>query len=79
MMIDCLTDRPCAVCKHHTGKGCTAWECVFEKEPIIDKIRAEIVEAKDDAEVKFGHPLGYDRIATYEKCLQIIDKYRQEG
>ena len=29
----CLTDRPCAVCSKHTGKGCSSWKCVFEEKP----------------------------------------------
>jgi len=32
-LLDCLTDRPCDVCKFHTGNGCTKWKCVFE-EPV---------------------------------------------
>lgn len=32
-LLDCLTDRPCDVCKFHTETGCSKWKCVFE-EPI---------------------------------------------
>lgn len=36
--LSCLTDRPCAVCKHHTDNGCTQWKCVFDEQPCDDAI-----------------------------------------
>ena len=31
-LLDCLTDRPCEVCKFHKEKGCSKWDCVFEEQ-----------------------------------------------
>lgn len=28
--IECLTDRPCNVCRFKTENGCYRWECVFK-------------------------------------------------
>ena len=28
-LLECLTDRPCDVCKFHGENGCTQWACVF--------------------------------------------------
>ena len=28
--IECLTDRPCDVCRFKTENGCNRWECVFK-------------------------------------------------
>lgn len=28
--IECLTDRPCNVCRFKTENGCYHWECVFK-------------------------------------------------
>ena len=30
-VLNLLKDRPCTVCKNHTGNGCTAWDCPFDK------------------------------------------------
>ena len=38
LMLACLTDRPCAVCKYHSDNGCTQWKCVFEEQPCEDAI-----------------------------------------
>ena len=29
-LIECLTDRPCDVCRFKTENGCNRWECVFK-------------------------------------------------
>ena len=29
-LLNCLTDRPCEVCKFHTETGCSQWSCIFE-------------------------------------------------
>lgn len=36
-LLDCLTDRPCAVCRFHEEKGCTEWECVFDEREQVTK------------------------------------------
>lgn len=41
----------------------------------IENIKAEIEQKKDEAERYYGHPLGFDKIETYRKCLDIIDKH----
>ena len=28
-LLECLTDRPCDVCKFHEETGCSQWVCVF--------------------------------------------------
>ena len=30
-LLECLKDRPCDACKFHSDKGCSKWDCVFEK------------------------------------------------
>ena len=30
-ILDCLTDRPCEVCKFHESGRCERWDCVFEE------------------------------------------------
>lgn len=32
-LLNCLTDRPCSVCKFRKENGCTKWDCVFDKKP----------------------------------------------
>jgi len=44
-LLDCLTDRPCDVCKFHTGNGCTKWKCVFE-EP-VDENKGEWIPVSE--------------------------------
>lgn len=29
-LTECLTDRPCDVCRFKTENGCNRWECVFK-------------------------------------------------
>lgn len=44
----------------------------------IENIKAEIEQKKDEAERYYGHPLGFDKIETYRKCLDIIKNTRRE-
>ena len=46
---------------------------------VLDKIRAEIKHEREEAYKMFGHALGFDKIATYDKCIGIIDKYKAES
>lgn len=32
-ILNCLTDRPCEVCKFHESGRCERWDCVFEEKP----------------------------------------------
>ena len=32
-ILDCLTDRPCDVCRFHESGKCERWNCVFEEKP----------------------------------------------
>ena len=56
-------------------------EYIIKKNPdlidrkVIEDIKAEIEQAKEQAEIQFGHPLGFDKISTYDKCLDIISKH----
>jgi hypothetical protein len=82
-------NRKCEACKHHVimvevgdGKplrhtsGCELWECKFEpKEPIIDKIRAEILEEHENAYARED----YDTAYGLSVALDIIDKYKAES
>jgi hypothetical protein len=68
-----LLDRPCSVCEFHKENGCCKWSCVFEGEPIIDKIRAEI-EDIDAPNYDFE---GFYKCQT--EVLHIIDKYKAEN
>ena len=45
----------------------------------IDAIIKEIEEQKEQAEILFGHALGYEYIRTYKKCLDIIRKHIGEA
>ena len=42
---------------------------------VIESIRAEIEHEKDEAYKMFGHALGFDKIAAYDKCIGIIDRH----
>ncbi len=94
-------NRKCGTCKHHVievevgdGKpprhtsGCELWECKFEpKEPILDKIRAEIetkygqcdiCEYFEDYDYEENDISEYRPIGNIADILQIIDRYRAE-
>ena len=43
-LLECLTDRPCTVCKFHTDAGCERWACVFEEEPDDAENKREVSE-----------------------------------
>ena len=32
-ILNCLTDRPCEVCRFHESGKCERWDCVFEEKP----------------------------------------------
>lgn len=49
------------------------------KSDVLGKIRAEIEHKREETYKMFGHALGFDKIATYDKCLGIIDKYKVES
>jgi hypothetical protein len=59
-LLECLTDRPCSVCKFHKEKGCSKWECVFEEEPEEDEQPKEANLFLYDAEKKAYVPLKYE-------------------
>ena len=40
-----------------------------------EQMKAEIQQMKENAEVQYGHQLGFDKIYAYENVLQIIDKH----
>ena len=43
-ILDCLTDRPCEVCKFHESGRCERWDCVFEEQ--TDEMTREDAIAK---------------------------------
>lgn len=43
-IFDCLTDRPCEVCKFHESGRCERWDCVFEEQ--TDEMTREDAIAK---------------------------------
>ena len=47
----------------------------LDMEKSIGNIKSEIEQIKEKAEIYYGHQLGYDKISTYNKCLEIIDKH----
>ena len=49
----------------------------LEKESILDKIRAEIKEERDSWDKWDGDEADY--YYSYNKCLEIIDKYKAES
>jgi hypothetical protein len=70
-----LLDRPCSVCEFHKENGCCKWSCVFEGEPIIDKIRAEILEEHENAYAREDNDTAYG----LSVALDILDKYKAES
>lgn len=45
----------------------------LEQGDILREIRQEIVGFRDDAEIRYGHQLGFDKIYAYERCIDLID------
>lgn len=45
----------------------------LEQGDILREIRQEIVGFRDDAEIRLGHQLGFDKIYAYERCIDLID------
>ncbi|MBQ1296955.1 MAG: hypothetical protein IIY21_23115 [Clostridiales bacterium] len=83
-ILNCLTDRPCDVCKFHESGKCERWECVFEEKPddaepcedaismsVIEDIKAEIGKYRDNFILANRHDLA----AVAENCLMFIDKH----
>ena len=65
-LLDCLTDRPCQVCKFNKEDGCCKWECVFDRKKPTD----EICIINDDGTV-------YNAIPKFIEQLKIKDMDRQ--
>ena len=40
---------------------------------ILKQVRSDILAFKEDAEIRYGHQLGFDKIYAYERCLNVID------
>ena len=45
----------------------------LEQGDVLREIRQEIVGFRDDAEIRYGHQLGFDKIYAYERCIDLID------
>ena len=66
-ILDCLTDRPCDVCKFHESGRCERWDCVFEEEP-------------DDCEDAISRQAAIDVVHEYfEKYLNLNDDICLDG
>ena len=64
--LNCLTDRPCTVCKYHKENGCSKWSCVFEQEPTTKNetlvsldVYKQVAKERDIA-IQQLHELGYE-------------------
>ena len=40
-----MNDRACENCKHHTEKGCSSWDCEFERRMTKEEIHREKEQA----------------------------------
>lgn len=45
----------------------------LEQGDVLRELRQEIVGFRDDAEIRYGHQLGFDKIYAYERCIDLID------
>ena len=48
-ILDCLTDRPCEVCKFHESGRCERWDCVFEEKS--DEQKRKMFDGMTNGEV----------------------------
>lgn len=54
--LNCLTDRPCTVCKYHKENGCSKWSCVFEQEPTTkNDLEVDCISRADAIRVASGY------------------------
>ena len=67
--LSCLTDRPCAVCKHHTDNGCYKWKCVFEEQPEIEQPCGDAIKELKELEY-YNRP--FDNSETEDKKAKAL-------
>lgn len=73
-------DRNCEICKHHTEKGCSKWECQFEptdsKHEVIEELEKVMMEiSRNRDEWIKGQDAEWH---AYDKCLTIINEHIAE-
>lgn len=82
-LLECLTDRPCNVCKFRTENGCCKWNCVFEEEtqleqePInkrLEDIKAETRAIIDEERTGNGN-INKGVVIGLQMALDTIDKH----
>lgn len=71
-------DRLKEVFRRNTGHDYSELIDIQPTVDVLNKIRAEIEHEREEAYKMFGYQLGFDKIATYNKCIGIIDTYRGE-
>ena len=59
-------------CRYNLEKDCHDKDCV---DCVLEDIKAEILNLREETYKKFGHQLGFEYIWAYDKCLEIIDKH----
>ena len=64
-----------------TNKCLKYWDMAIqalEQGDVLREIRQEIAEFRNDAEIRYGHQLGFDKIYAYERCIDLIDSKIKE-
>lgn len=83
-ILDCLTDRPCEVCKFHESGRCERWDCVFEEKPddaeadaisrhnairLADELKDDLPDDEQMADIVTAHNEG---ISEYQTKLSLL-------
>lgn len=64
-----------------TNKCLKYWDMAIkalEQGDVLREIRQEIAGFRDDAEIRYDHQLGFDKIYAYERCIDLIDSKIKE-
>ena len=77
-ILNCLTDRPCEVCKFHESGRCERWDCVFEEKPDdaepcrdADNYENEIADLQNRLDIA-----EYDKDRWKEKVTALEEKLK---
>lgn len=79
-ILNCLTDRPCEVCKFHSDGHCSVWDCVFEEKPddaedCEDAIsRAEVLKAFEELPHEYKTKEQRARTGGIAACQVIVSE-----
>ena len=78
-ILDCLTDRPCEVCKFHESGRCERWDCVFEEKPDEPEQKVGYISIDDAMSVFDDYMCGDIDEAGAEIFLEMLkDKAESE-